>query len=97
MADVPPSWQRLVDSARQAPEPAMPAMPADLADRVLARLPARTEHLRMEALQRLILSGALAASLLALAFGLWNWDAISNELAQAPPRLEIVMPLEPVP
>jgi hypothetical protein len=97
MADHHPSWQRLVDSARQVPEPTAPALPADFADEILARLPLRADHLRTQSLQRLVLCGAVAASLLALAFGLWNWDAVSAELAQAPPGLENVMPLESVP
>jgi hypothetical protein len=90
-----PTWRRLTDLAREVPSDP-PPMPAGFADRVLARLPARAARANA-ALSRLVLAGALAASLLALAAGWWCRDAVAAELDRGPLALEQVLPLEPTP
>jgi hypothetical protein len=91
-----PTWKRLTELARGAPSDPSP-MPAGFADRVLARLPARAARAESAAMVRLVLGGALAASLLALAAGWWCRDAVAAEVDRGPVALEQVLPLEPTP
>jgi hypothetical protein len=88
------AWDWLVGRVRQAPTPSS-AAPPGFADRVLARLAARREAARGQ--HRVALVAALAASVLALAVGLWCADAIAAEWDRPPLAREDVLPLEPLP
>src|SRR5262249_23640643 len=91
-----PTWKRLTELAREVPSDP-PAMPAGFADRVLGRLPARAARENGATLARLVLAGALAASLVALAAGWWCRDGLAEQLDRGPVALEQVLPLEPTP
>ncbi|MEW6304912.1 MAG: hypothetical protein AB1705_15670 [Verrucomicrobiota bacterium] len=73
MHDSKDSWDRLIEAARQAPEPAMPEAPFGFATRVVARwqsAPPPTLLSVWELLARRILVGACAVMLLSLALHL---------------------------
>jgi hypothetical protein len=92
MSDAKWNWDELAALARQAPAGPASVLPPGFADRVASGLLTRR---RQRECDRIVWTGALAASVLALLGGVWGWDASIVEAA--PPALEELVQVDLIP